>query len=157
MTNKTAKTTADYVAALPEGRRAFVARLLAVIRDNAPAGVEEVMAYGMPGFSVSRSVYPAGYHCDRSQLLPYMGVGSQKQGVSLYAFCVYLDPALKTWFEAEYVKTGKRMDMGKGCIRFKKESDVPWELLAETVRRVPLAEFIAAYEAQIPPSAKARK
>ncbi len=157
MTNKTAKTTAEYIAALPEDRRAFVSRLMSVIRDNAPAGVEEAMGYGMPGFVVPHRVYPAGYHCDPRQPLPYMGVGSQKQYVSFYLMCVYTNSTLKGWFEAEWAKTGMKLDMGASCIRFKKESDVPWELLAEVVRRSTLEEYIASYEAGIPKSAKRKK
>lgn len=149
-----AATPEHYLAELPDDRRAMVQALREVINANLPAGVEEGMQYGMLGWQVSLSTYPAGYHCNPRQGVPYASVASQKNKVSLYLFCVYVDAELSAWFEESYRQTGRKPDMGKGCIRFKRLDDIPLELIAETLRRMPLQDFLARYESQVPASAR---
>ena len=143
-----------YLAELPEDRRAMVSAIRDTINAALPEGYVECMQYGMLGWAVPHSRYPAGYHCDPRQPVPFASVASQKNAVSVYLFCIYLSPELTEWFVQEYQKTGKRLDMGKGCVRFKKSADLPLELLAEAVRRMPLDRFLETYTAQIPASAK---
>ena len=95
------------------------------------------------------SLYPAGYHCDPKQPLPYAGLASQSGHMSLYLMGVYFDPADAKWLATEWKKAGKKLDMGKSCIRFKKLDDVPLDVVAAAIRRMPLAKYVGMYEAQL--------
>ena len=109
-----------------------------VILANLPKGYEECMNYGMIGYVVPHSFYPAGYHCDPKQPLMYASLASQKNHMAIYMMCVYGDPATRQWFEEAYSATGKKLDMGKSCIRFKKLDDVALDVIgaeSETGRR----------------------
>jgi hypothetical protein len=143
-----------YLAALPDDRREALDALRAVINRNLPKGYEEGMQYGMPAWFVPHSVYPAGYHCDPSQPLPFVSIASQKSHIGLYLFCLYMNPELMSWFEAEWRKTGSRWDAGKSCVRAKKLADIPIELVGKVVKKVPVKTFVASYEAALPASAK---
>lgn len=144
----------EYLASLPEDRRVTVAALRDAVRAGLPPGYEESMQYGMIGYFVPHSRYPDGYHCDPRQPLPFAGVGAQKHHYGVYLFCIYQDPGLNAWFLEEYAKTGKRLDMGKGCVRFRRLEDAPLALLTEVVSRIPVDAFVERYERQIPPSAR---
>jgi hypothetical protein len=95
---------------------------------------------------VPHSVYPPGYHCDPKQPLPFGGLASQKNHIGIYLMCVYSDPEHDKWFRNAWKKSGKKLDMGKGCIRIKKLEDVPLDVLGEAIRRVPAEKFVAHYE-----------
>ena len=103
------------------------------------------------------SVYPAGYHCDPKQPLPFAALASQKNYMSLYLMSVYCgsggldDPATvhANWFHEEWAKTGKKLDMGKSCIRFKKLEDFALDVIAQLFRRTPVEKFIKHYESVI--------
>lgn len=142
-----AATVEQYLASLPEDRRAAIAAIRKVILDNLDKGVQETIQYGMIGYSVPHSVYPPGYHCDPRQPLPYAGLASQKGHMSLYLFSIYTDSNLQRWFHQAWRASGKKLDMGKACIRFKRLEDVPLEVIGEVIRRVPTKAFIAGYEA----------
>jgi hypothetical protein len=142
-----------YLAALPADRREALAALRAVINRNLPKGYEEGMQYGMPAWFVPHSAYPAGYHCDPRQPLPFVSIASQKSHIGLYFFCLYMNPELMSWFEAEWRKTGSRWDAGKSCVRAKKLADIPIDLVGKVVKKVPMNSFIAGYEAALPASA----
>jgi hypothetical protein len=105
------------------------------------------MQYGMIGYYVPHRVFPAGYHCDPRQPLPFAGLASQKNHMSLYLMSVYGGGEHGEWFKKAWAKTGKKLDMGKACIRFKKLDDLPLEVIAEAIRRVPAKKYIAHYEA----------
>lgn len=158
MTPPTARpaTIEDYLAALPADRREAIEALRAVINRHLPDGCEEGMQYGMPAWFVPHTVYPAGYHCDPTQPLPFVSVASQKSHIGLYMFCLYLDPELMSWFETEWRKTGSRWDAGKSCVRAKRLEDIPLELVGKAVRKVPVKTFIAGYEASKPASTRSR-
>lgn len=153
-----AATVAEYLAALPEDRRAIIQALREVIRKNLDKDFAEGMQYGMIGYFVPHSVFPAGYHCDPKQPLPYAGLASQKQACSLYMMALYTGggPAhdhLK-WFQsawADAVKAGraKKLDMGKACIRFKNLEDIPLDVIAEAFRRVPAKTYIERYTSSL--------
>jgi hypothetical protein len=147
----------EYLARLPEDRRAALSALRKVIKKNLPKGYEEGIQYGMIGYYVPHSIYPAGYHTNPKEPLPFLSLASQKSHMAVYLMCVYQDAALNTWFAAEYKKTGKKLDMGKSCLRFKKLDDVPVELIGATVARVPVADFVARYEATVKPKRKTKK
>jgi hypothetical protein len=145
MTSK-APTVTAYLNGLPDDRRATIEAVLAVIRPNLDPDIAEGMSYGMIGYFVPHSVYPPGYHCDPKQPLPVAGLASQKGYCSLYLMSLYMDPAMVTWFESEWAKTGKKLNMGKSCIRFKTLDDLPLDLIANAFRKVSAKKYIAFYE-----------
>jgi hypothetical protein len=155
---KTAPASVDaYLAALPEDRRAALSAVRAAIVKALPKGYAEGIQYGMIGYHVPHSIYPAGYHCDPKQPLPFASLASQKSHMALYLFCTYLDEAQATWFRDAWTATGKRLDMGKSCVRFKRLEDVPLEVVSEAIRRVPVKAFIERYEQSVPAARKARE
>ena len=141
-----AKTVDEYLASLPEDRRIAIERVRAVILRNLDEDYEEGMQYGMIGYYVPHSLYPAGYHCDPRQPLGFAGLASQKNYMSLYMMPVYSDGATETTFRDEWVKTGKKLDMGKCCIRFKKVEDLALDLIGETIRHTSVKKWIEHYE-----------
>lgn len=142
-----AKSVDEYLAQLPEDRREMIEALREVILANIDEPFEEGMQYGMPGYYLPHSAYPAGYHCDPKQPLPFASIASQKNNVSLYLFCVYTDPKVEAWFREEWKRTGKRLDMGKSCVRVRRLEEIPLDLIGQLFRRVKAADFVAAYEA----------
>ena len=149
-----AATVDEYIASLPDDRRAAIQAVRDVIRKNLDRDYEEGMNYGMIGYYVPHRVYPAGYHCDPKQPLPFAALASQKNYMSLYLMSVYCgcgDESAAShharWFRDEWAKTGKKMDMGKACIRFKKIEDLPLELIGKAVKRVPAKTYIQFCEA----------
>lgn len=152
-----ATTVEQYLSELPGDRREAIEAVRKVIRKNLPKGYEEGMQYGMVGYYVPHSVYPPGYHCDPKQPLPFAGVASQKNHISLYLMCIYADTDQKDWFQKAWKATGRKLDMGKACIRFKSIDDVPLEVLGEAVRRVPVKNYIEYYESAIKNMGSKRK
>ena len=149
-----AKTVDQYLAELPDDRREALQAVRAVIVGSLPKGYEEGMQYGMIGYYVPHSVYPPGYHCDPKQPLPFAGLASMKNHMSIHLMCVYSDPELEAWFRDAWAKTGKKLDMGKACVRFKKIDDLPLKLIGQTIKRVPVRKFVRQYESVINPAAK---
>jgi hypothetical protein len=137
----------EYLARLPAERRAAIEAVRKVILQNLDDDYQEGMQYGMIGYFVPHSVYPAGYHCDPKQPLPFAGLASQKNHMSLYLMCIYGITGQSEWFRKEWAKTGKKLDMGKSCIRFKKLDDLALPLIGRAISRVPAKKFIAQYEA----------
>ena len=147
-----ASTVAEYLAALPADRRTALSAVRKMINENLPKGYEEGMQFGMIGWYVPLSLYTAGYGDNPKVPLPLVGLASQKSGMVLHFIGLYLNPTLSTWFTSEYKKSGKKLDMGKGCVRFKKLEDLPLDVIGRTVARVSVQEHIATYRA-----ARARK
>ena len=145
MKNKV-KTVAEYIKSLPEDRRAAISAVRRVILDNLPKGYEECMSYGMIGYVVPHRIYPKGYHCDPKLPLPYANLGSQKNHMALHLMCAYLDKATGDWFRKAWTATGKKLDMGKACVRFKKLEDVPLEVVGRLIARVPVKTYIDRME-----------
>jgi len=140
-----AKTVKEYLASLPEDRRVALEAVRKVILKNLDKDYEEGMQYGGIGYYVRRSVFPQGYHCDPTQPLPFAGLVWQKSHMSVGLMCNYFEGEADTWFRAAWLKTGKKLDMGKCCIRFKKVEDAALDVLGEAVRRVPAKKYIAMY------------
>ncbi|RRQ49665.1 DUF1801 domain-containing protein [Maribacter algicola] len=145
MQNK-ADSPEDYVSQLPEERKAVISEIRKVILENLPEGFEEQISYGMLGYVVPHSLYPAGYHVDPKLPLPFINLASQKNFVALYHTGIYADTKLLDWFVTEYPKHSKRkLDMGKSCIRFKNMDDIPYELIAELSSKMTVKEWIDLY------------
>ena len=141
-----APTVGQYLAELPHERRTAIEAVLKVIRKNVDEDVEEGMQYGMIGFYVPHSVFPKGYHCDPKQPLPFIHVASQKNHMAIYLCHVYMSEGEQRRFRTDWAETGKKLDMGKSCIRFKSLDDLPLELIGETIKRTPTKKFIKFYE-----------
>lgn len=144
-----ATTVTQYLASLPADRRKAIEAVRKVILKNLPKGYEEGIQYGMIGYFVPHSVYAPGYHCDPKQPLPFAGLASQKNHMAVYLMCVYMDAEQEAWFREAWTKAGKKLDMGKSCVRFKKIEDVPLEVIGQVIKRVPVKKFIENYEAVI--------
>jgi len=137
-----ATTVKQYLAELPPERRAALEAVRKVIRDNLDKDYEEGMQYGMIGYYVPHRVHPAGYHCDPKQPFPFAALGSQKNYMSIYLMCVYAQSPLQKWFVEAWKKTGRKLDMGKCCVRFKRLEDVALDVLGELIRRVPAKKYV---------------
>jgi uncharacterized protein YdhG (YjbR/CyaY superfamily) len=145
-----ASTPDEYFDTLPEERQPAMKELRNVILKNLPKGFKECMSYGMVGYVVPHTLYPAGYHCDPKLPLPFMSVASQKNFIALYHMGIYSNPELLKWFMDEYDKQVKtKLDMGKGCVRFKKVTDIPYALIGELVKKMTPKEWIDSYESHV--------
>ena len=122
-----ATTVTEYLKSLPEDRRKALQAVREVMLKNLDKAYQESMSYGMMGYSVPHSLYPAGYHCDPKQPLPFAALASQKNYMSVYLMCVYGHSGEDEWFRKAWAKTGKKLDMGKSCIRFKRVEDLALE------------------------------
>ena len=152
-----AKTVKEYLAGLPEDRRKAISAVRKVIRENLDKDYRESMEPTGIGYVVPHSVYPPGYHCDPKQPLPFAGIASQKNHMGIYLMCLYADPEHDAWFRKEWAKTGKKLDMGKSCVRFKKLEDLPLELIGRAIARVPAKKLIAYYESVIKATGKKKR
>lgn len=144
-----ATTVEAYLAELPPDRRAAIEAVRKVILANLDKDYEEGMTYGMIGYYVPHRVYPAGYHCDPKMPLPFVNLASQKNYMSVYLMGIYGDAAHAKWFVEEWEKTGKKLDKGKVCVRFKKLEDLALNVIGESIKRTPAKKFIAYCEAAL--------
>jgi hypothetical protein len=143
----TAGSPQEYLAALPPEHKKAVTQLREVVVKNLPKGFSEGMASGMLGYAVPHSRYPAGYHANPQQPLPFVSIASQKNFVALYHMGLYAMPNLLKWFQDEYPRHSKtKLDMGKSCIRFKKPEEIPWQLIGELMKKVSPDDWIKCYE-----------
>lgn len=142
-----ATTVEQYISELPEDRKKAMTELRKVIKKNLPKGFKEEMSYGMIGYVVPHSKYPAGYHCNPQLPLPFLNIASQKNFIAVYHMGLYANPALYKWFTEAHAKaTSKKLDIGKSCMRYKKAEDIPLQLLGELASKITPDEWIASYE-----------
>jgi hypothetical protein len=142
-------TPEAYLASLPPDRRAAVEQIRRVVRESLDPRVVEGIGYGMLAYSIPHSVYPPGYHCDPRLPLGMVMIGSPKSHIALHLFCLYCDEDESARFAEAWRATGKRLDMGKACVRVKRAEDVPLDVLAQTLRRMTPERFIAVYESML--------
>lgn len=144
--NYNANSPEAYIEQVPEDRKEAMEKLRAIILANLPSGFEEAMSYGMIGYVVPHSIYPPGYHCKPEEPLPFMSIASQKNFIALYHMGIYSFPDVLAWFQEEYPKhVSTKLDMGKGCVRFKKPAAIPYELIAELCRKISLEQYLNNY------------
>lgn len=137
----------DYVGQLPQDRKEVIEKLRQIILNKLPDGFEETISYGMIGYVVPHSVYPPGYHCDSSLPLPFISLASQKNFIAVYHMGIYASPDLMDWFVKEFANhSSRKLDMGKSCIRFKKQDEIPFDLIGELVGKMSSEEWISLYE-----------
>ena len=138
-----AASAEEYLASLPDDRREALTAVRAVLLKNMPKGIVESMNWGMITYEVPLSTYPDTYN---GQPLAYAGLASQKNHMSVYLMGIYGDEGLRETFETEYRATGKRMDVGKSCVRFKKLDDLPLDVVGRAVKAVSLKQFLAMHD-----------
>ena len=140
-----ATTVEAYLSSLPEDRRAAIAAVRDVVRKNLDRDYAEGMQSGMIGWYVPHTVFPPGYHCDPNQPLPFACLASQKNHMALYLMSV-VDPGGEgARFREAWTKTGKKLDMGKSCIRFKRLEDLALDVIGDAIRRMPARAWIEQY------------
>ena len=142
-----AKTVAEYLAALTSDQREAIAAVRTEILANLDAGYEETMQYGMIGYVIPHRLHPAGYHCDPTQPVPFAALAAQKNHFAVYLTSVYSSPEETKWFTTAWRATGKKLDMGKACVRFKRLEDVALDVVGQTIRRMPLPKWLGIYQA----------
>jgi uncharacterized protein YdhG (YjbR/CyaY superfamily) len=139
-----AETVDEYLAELPETRRQAVEEVRRVILENLPDGYEEVMNWGMITYQVPLETYPDTYN---KKPLMYAALASQKNHMSVYLTSIYMDEEAADSFEVAYRATGKRYDVGKSCVRFRKLDDLPLELIGDRIASLSVDEFVKRVEA----------
>lgn len=144
MVRSAASTVEQYLKELPEGRRNVVSAVRDVILANLPRGYEESMNWGAISYEIPLERYPDTYN---GKPLGYAALASQKNYCSLYLMCVYADSDNQAWFREEFRKAGKKLNMGKSCVRFRKLEDLPLEVVGRSIASTPVEKFIAIYEA----------
>ena len=144
MVQSRARTVTGYLASLPKDRRDVVAALRALIRRNLPKGYREVMNWGAITYEVPLRRYPETYN---GKPLAYASLAAQKNYFALYLLGAYQDPAQARKLEAAFREEGKKLDMGKSCIRFQSLDDLALDAVAEVIAATPVDTFLARYEA----------
>lgn len=142
-----AQSPSEYLNEVPAERLPAIKKLRNTILENLPSGFEEGMSYGMIGYYVPHSIYPKGYHCDTKLPLPFMSFASQKNSINFYHMGIYANKDLYEWFVSEYsIFSKKKLDIGKSCMRFKREEDIPYQLIGQLVQKVSVQNWIETYE-----------
>jgi len=149
-----AKTVDAYLDGLPDDRREAISAIRKVILKYLPRGYEEGMQWGMIGYYVPHSIYPDGYHCQPDEPLPVASLASQKNHMAFYGFGLYIDEEQARWFADEWKKAGKKLDMGKSCVRF---DDVALDVIGRAIKRLPVEQYIEQYERQLTTNVAGKK
>ena len=154
---ETPATAEEYIAALPPERAQQISQLRQLILQRLPEGYAETIDFGMIAYVIPLETYPNTYN---GHPLMYAALASQKRHISLYLMNVYGDRETQQWFADGFAAAGKKLDMGKACVRFKKLDDLPLDLIAAAIARTPAADYIVHYEAsraQITQNRKTRR
>ena len=142
MVTSTATTPEAYLESLPEERRAAISAVRDAINANLPAGYVEGMSHGMIGWAVPLDRFPDTYN---GEPLALAGLASQKGHMALYLNNVYGDPGTERWFRERWSETGRRLDMGKSCLRFRALEDLPLDVIGEVIARTDVDSFLEHY------------
>ena len=143
MVQSSATTVDEYLKQLPDDDRRVLSAVRKVVKANLPKGYEEAMANGMIGYGIPLARYPKTYN---KQPLAYAALAAQKNHYALYLMCAYMDPAQTAALEDGFRKAGKKLDMGKSCIRFKSLDDIPLDTIGKVVASTPVERYIEIYE-----------
>ena len=144
-------TPTAWLGSLPEGARRELARVRAVILENLPADYRETVTSGTIVYEVPLEVYPDTYN---GQALWYAALGAGKAKLSLHLLPVYGDPALAARLREGFAAAGKKLDMGKACVRFRKADDLALDVIGAIVAATPVERFVAAAKAARPEARK---
>jgi uncharacterized protein YdhG (YjbR/CyaY superfamily) len=137
-------TVAEYLASLPADRRAALEAVRKVIKKHVQPGFKETLDFGMISWGIPLSRYPETYN---GHPLGLVALASQKSHMAVYLMCVYSDPQSNREFLADYARSGKKLDMGKSCVRFKKVDDLALDAIGKAIARTSVDQLIAGYEA----------
>ena len=149
-----ATTVQSYLANLPPERREIVARMRDLVNANVPIGYEESLGYGMIAWAIPLSRFPTTYN---GQPLCYAALAAQKNHYALYLMCVYGSSPLEAELRAGFAKDGKRLDMGKSCVRFKRIEDLSLPAIERVLRKVKPETLIERHEQAHSPAAVAKR
>jgi len=138
-----AKTVTEYLATLPPDRRKEFATVLKMVRAHMPKGYKQELRWGMISWEIPLAKYPDTYN---GHPLCYAALAAQKNHIALYLMGAYMQTGQAAAIKAAFQKEGKRLDMGKSCIRFKKAADLPLAALGKSIAAVTPAKYIANYE-----------
>ena len=142
-----ASSVDEYIQELPEDRKEVIQKLREIILKNLPEGFSEQIGYGMIGYVVPHSIYPSGYHCTPKLPLPFANIASQKNFIAFYHMGLYANPKIYEWFVSEFTKhSSAKLVMGKSCVRFKKMTDIPFDLIGELMSKISVNDWIETYE-----------
>ena len=144
MVQSSAKTVDEYLRQLPDEDRKVLSAVRKAVRTSLPNGYEEAMANGMISYGVPLSRYPKTYN---KQPLAYVALAAQKNHYALYLMCAYTDPAQMETLEEGFRAAGRKLDMGKSCLRFKSLDDIPLDVIGRVVASTPVERYIEMYEA----------
>ena len=148
------ETPEDYINGLSPERAEAIGALRELILESLPDGYAEVIDFGMISFVIPLETYPDTYN---GHALMYAALASQKRHMSLYLMNVYGDENTLQWFTDGFAAAGKKLDMGKACVRFKSLDDLPLDLIRQTIARTSVQEYIDSYEAARKAMAENRK
>jgi uncharacterized protein YdhG (YjbR/CyaY superfamily) len=135
---------ATYIDSLPQDRRETIEQLRNLVLKNLPSGYEEALEWGMLCYQVPLSAYPDTYN---KRPLVYAAIASQKNHIALYLNCAYASDELRAEFENRFAKSGKKLDMGKSCLRFKKLEDIDLDAVAWVIAATPMGNYITVAKA----------
>src|SRR5438477_10273223 len=144
-----ASTVTEYLAALPADRRQALNEVRRGINRALPRGYKEGIQFGMISWFVPLSTYPAGYGGNKKVPLPLISLASKKAYMALHMICFYGQPELREWFVAQYAMSGKKLDIGQGCLRFKTLPELALDVVESTVSRLPVNDYITGYQAML--------
>ena len=140
----------NYISKLTDDRKDAINKLRTVFTNNLPKGFSETFEYNMIAYVVPLSLYPNGYHCKKETPLPFINIASQKSHIAIYHMGIYADKNLLNWFTKEFsLRSSKKLDMGKSCIRFKHPTDIPYELISELATKMSVETWIKLYESML--------
>ena len=140
---KTATTAEEYLAALPDERRDAIARVRTVVKKHLPKGYSEFVSWGMLNYGIPLSRFADTYN---GQPLCYAALAAQKNYCSLYLMSVYGDRTSEARLRAGFEAAGKKLDMGKSCVRFRVPEDLPLDVVGEVIGSIPVEKWIEIYE-----------
>jgi hypothetical protein len=144
MAKSTAATVSEYLARLPPDRHALVGAIRKTVRQRLPKGYEEMLLWGVIAYAIPLSRLPDTYN---GQPLCYAAIASNKSYVSLHLMSVYMNPPKLRALQEAFKKAGKKLDMGKGCLHFKRLDDVPLDVIGDAIASTPVDEYIAIFKA----------
>lgn len=152
--NRKATSVKEYLEALPADRKKELEIVRKALRRHLPKGVQEGMQYGMIGYFVPHSVYPPGYHCDPKEPLPFAGLAAQKNHLSLYMMFMYVRGADEAEFRKAWMATGRKLDMGRCCVRFKSAADAALDVIGSAFESITVQDYVDLYESNMKAGAK---
>lgn len=143
MAKANASTVGEYLKQLPPDRRRALSAVRTVVLDNLPRGYEEMIAWGAITYAIPLDDYPNTYN---GRPLCIAALSAGKHYCSLHLMAAYGDPATRKWLEDQFTQSGKKLDMGKACVRFKTPDDLPLDAIAKVIAKVPPDKYIKVYE-----------